>query len=81
MIDGTFDRVVGCILAVFESKQKTVPAIAAETKLDGSLGLASLDYAELVVRLEDEFGFDPFVDGIPSGLATVADLTALYASR
>jgi acyl carrier protein len=47
--------------------------------LDGSLGLESIDLAEVVVRLEEEFGFDPFADGIPAGLRTFGDLVRLYA--
>ena len=63
---------------VFENLQKEPPTIGPETKLDASLGLESLDYADLVVRLEEEFDFDPFADGIPPGLETVAHLSALY---
>lgn len=80
-MDETLNKVIGCLKEVFVSKHETPPALGPETKLDGSLGLQSLDYAELVVRLEEEFGFDPFAAGIPPGIDTVADLAALYSAR
>jgi acyl carrier protein len=77
----TYDRVVRCLQDVFRGIGKTPPAIRPETQLDASLGLQSLDYAELVAKLEEEFGFDPLAAGIPPGLETVGDLAALYAER
>jgi len=74
----TYDRVVQCIEEVFRSLNRAPPDIGPDTKLDASLGLESLDYAQLVVVLEDAFGFDPFAEGIPQGLETVNDLAALY---
>lgn len=76
--DSDVDKVIECMREVFKSKREAAPALAADTKLDASLGLKSLDYAELVVRLEGEFGFDPFAGGMPAGIATVADLASLY---
>ncbi len=76
--DPIVDRVMESIRAVFENKRQTVPALGPGTKLDASLGLRSLDYAELVVRLEGEFGFDPFAGGLPPRVETIADLAALY---
>jgi len=70
--------VIRCIQEVFESKRQKPPSIGEGTRLDASLGLESLDYAELVVRLEQAFGADPFAEGIPPGLQTVGDLVALY---
>ena len=37
--------------------------LSLRTPLDATLGLDSLDYAELVVRLEGAFGVDPFASG------------------
>lgn len=66
------------IRAVFQNKGQTAPPLAASTPLDATLGLKSLDYAELVVRLEGVFGFDPFAGGMPPRISTIADLSALY---
>ena len=46
------DKVVEEFGVVFKNKGLSVPALSAETVLDGSLGLESLDFAELVMRLE-----------------------------
>lgn len=70
-----------CLQEVFRSIGKKPPDIHQETQLDASLGLQSLDYAELVAKLEEEFGFDPLASGIPPGLETVGDLAALYGER
>ncbi len=78
MINGNFEKVSQCIREVFVSKRQTPPPIAENTPLDASLGLESLDYAELVVRLEEVFGIDPFAEGIPPNLQTVGDLAKLY---
>jgi acyl carrier protein len=48
------------------------------TELTSALGLDSLDYAELVVRLESAFGFDPFAEGVATEIRTVRDMAALY---
>jgi acyl carrier protein len=70
-------KVIACIAEVFENKGQAAPPLAPETRLDASLGLDSLDFAELVVRLEARFGADPFARG--GGRAdTVAELARLY---
>jgi acyl carrier protein len=72
------DIVVAEFRTVFKNKGIAPPAMTAETMLDGSLGLESLDFAEVVMRLEQVFGNDPFSgDTIPE-VATLADLCALY---
>ena len=78
MIKPTLEKVVGEFETVFRNKGLNPPALGAETVLDGSLGLESLDFAELVVRLEEVFGQDPFArDPIPE-VRTLADLCSLY---
>lgn len=69
--------VVGQIREVFANKGQLAPPVGPETPLDLSLGLDSLDFAELGIRLEQAFGKDPFASSVPS-VATVADLAALY---
>jgi len=74
----TLERIVEEFGVVFRNKGLTPPAMTPETVLDGSLGLESLDFAELVVLLEEAFGKDPFSgDTIPE-VRTLRDLCALY---
>lgn len=74
----TETKVISALEAVFENKGQSAPEMTPDTALDGSLGLESLDFAELVVRLEQEFGKDPFsTDGVPQ-VNTVRQLAALY---
>ncbi|MBN1461525.1 MAG: acyl carrier protein [Armatimonadetes bacterium] len=75
----TADRIRTVFARVFAKKKLTAPTIAADTVLDSSLQLDSLDFAEIVVRLEAEFGIDPFADGIPPNVRTFGDLVRLYA--
>jgi acyl carrier protein len=77
----TIEKVIGEFSSVFQNKGLDPPALSSETILDGSLGLESLDFAELVVRLEQVFGKDPFAgDSIPE-VRTLADLAVLYEPR
>jgi acyl carrier protein len=74
----TETKVVRHILAIFEAKGMTPPAVDEKSPVDGTLGLESLDFAELAIRLEGEFGRDPFSEGEIPPLRSVADLAALY---
>ena len=67
------------IREVFANKGQTAPALGPETMLDLSLGLESLDFAELAIRLEGALGKDPFASSVPP-IATVADLAKLWAA-
>jgi acyl carrier protein len=70
--------IIGEFQTVFKNKGMNPPSLSAETILDGSLGLESLDFAEVVMRLEQVFGKDPFRgDTIPE-VSTMADLCGLY---
>ena len=69
---------ISCLRQVFRGKGLAPPELSADTPLDGSLGLESLDFAELVVRLEKEFGVDPFANAPPTQIRTVAELAACY---
>jgi acyl carrier protein len=76
--DKNLSIIIGEFQTVFKNKGMNPPALSAETILDGSLGLESLDFAEVVVRLEQVFGRDPFSgDTIPE-VSTMAELCALY---
>ena len=72
-------RVIRVFKQVFRNKGLDPPTIGPETVLDRSLGLESIDFAEVVVRLEQEFGTDPFAEGIPLGTRTLSDVARLYA--
>lgn len=48
--------------------------------VDERLGLDSLDWAAVVVRLEMETGIDPFAQGMTRELRTISDLVDLYVS-
>jgi len=62
----SFPRVIEEFEVVFPQQGVETPALVPETVLDGSLGLESLDFAELVVRLEQVFRKGPFSsDTIP----------------
>jgi acyl carrier protein len=71
-------RIVAAFEQVFRNKGLKPPALSADTVLDGTLGLESMDFAEVVLRLEQAFGKDPFADGVPPNLRTLGDLAALY---
>jgi acyl carrier protein len=79
-MSATLDRVLVQIRAVYENKGVTPPALSPSSVLGQEIGLESLDLAEIVVRLENEFGFDPFAEGVPEGVRTIGDLTNLYAT-
>jgi acyl carrier protein len=72
--------VIQVLREVFANKGQAAPAMSAETVLDRSLGLDSLDYAEVVVRLDSEFGADPFSSPNPPVIRTVADLAKAYVA-
>jgi acyl carrier protein len=71
-------KVIESIAEVFRNKGEAPPLLGPETRLDASLGLDSLDFAELVVRLEERFGADPFARGAPPRIHSVAELARLY---
>lgn len=52
--------------------------LSLESPVDRRLGLDSLDWAAVVVRLEMETGIDPFAAGTAGTLSSVADLVDLY---
>lgn len=89
----TLYRATGVYMA---SIKETILAIVAETlknkgiEIDGldestpvgaELGLDSLDWATVVVRIEDETGLDPFAKGNVGQLVTIADLIFLYEGQ
>jgi acyl carrier protein len=54
-------------------------SFTGEDRLNGTLGLKSLDLAELVVALEETLGADPFAKLVPiTDVRTVNDLVCAY---
>jgi len=72
-------RVAAIFHEVCRASGLDTPELGADTVLDSSLGLESVDFAEIVVRLEAEFGIDPFAQGEVPSVITFGDLVALYA--
>lgn len=70
--------VIKILEEIFRSKNLPLPTLTPATVLDAELGLESLDFAELVVRLEELTGKDPFADGTPPQIRFISDLAALY---
>jgi acyl carrier protein len=79
MASSVEETVITVFQQVFKNKGLAPPRLDAQTPLDGSLGLESIDFAEIVLRLEEAFGADPFANGVPSNLRTLGDLAALYS--
>ena len=71
-------RVIEEFGTVFRNKGMNPPPLCSDTVLDGSLGLESLDFAELVMRLEQSFGKDPFSEGTIPEVRSSGDSCALY---
>lgn len=72
------DRVIDVLNTVLENRGLEPGNLSPETRLDASLGLESLDFAEVVVRLEELTGKDPFASGSIPQVSTVSELAALY---
>jgi acyl carrier protein len=52
--------------------------VRLDTPVDSTLGLDSLDWAAIVVTVEDDLGVDPFATGVDRELKTVKDLVEVY---
>lgn len=74
---GIIVRIIGDTLS---AKDRPCPDLDRDSPVDERLGLDSLDWAAVVVRLEMETGIDPFAQGPAGELKTVSDLVDLYAA-
>ena len=72
--------IIRIIEEILDSRAVKRPPLAADTSIDRELGLDSLDWATVVVRLDEETGMDPFRQGVDRELQTIADLVDLYAA-
>jgi acyl carrier protein len=78
-VTGSEARVIEVLSEVFRAKGLTPPPLAPQTIVDdGSLGLESLDFAEMVIRLEEMTGSDPFAGGEELSIHTISDIAVLY---
>jgi acyl carrier protein len=71
------NRVTEALLEIFREKGLDAPALSSETVLE-DLGLESLDFAQVVIRLEEITGKDPFATGADYQIRTLSDLAVLY---
>lgn len=60
-----------------ELKGISAPNMGPETVLD-QIGLESLDFAEVVIRMEEITGKDPFATGTEYQIKSLSDLAVLY---
>ena len=60
------------------AKDLSAQGLDLDSPVDSTLGLDSLDWAAVVVRIELETGADPFSEGTVGSLKTVSDLVDLY---
>jgi acyl carrier protein len=73
-------RITGAISEVMAERGLDVARIAPEAKLSDTLGLKSMDLAQIVLNLEDELETDPFQTIPITSIRTVGDLIGAYAA-
>jgi len=73
-------RITGAIAEVMAQRGLDSSAVAPEAKLSETLGLKSMDLAQIVLNLEDELETDPFQTIPITSIRTVGDLIGAYAS-
>lgn len=74
------ERIVGQIMETLEDVGVVAPSISGSDELS-ALGVSSMLYARLVLRLEVEFGVEVFTGGEqPPQVRTVDDLVDSFAS-
>jgi len=73
--------VMNCIREVFAGKGQIPPPLEPQTAIDESLGLRSLDIAELVIRLDGEFGWEPLAQGLDLRSVSIERLARIYENR
>ena len=76
--DGLTQAILQIIGETLVAKDLSAQGLGLDSPVDSSLGLDSLDWAAVVVRIEMETGVDPFAEGTIGGLKTVSDLVELY---
>ena len=72
-----FETVKSVIVQTLTEKGMPADTLTYDTPL-GQTGLDSLEWAVVVVQLQDTLNIDPFELGINGELQTVSDLATLY---
>lgn len=67
------------VAAVMRERGLDTGPIAGDAKLSDTLGLKSMDLAQIVLTLEDALGVDPFREIPITSIRTVDDLVRAYA--
>lgn len=70
--------IIRTLEGMIRKRKLQTSSLAPDTPLAAELGLESLDLAELVVRMEEITGKDPFREGTFTQILTISDLAALY---
>ena len=76
--DNVENAILDVIRATMTDKGLAPAHLSAGSPVDSQLGLDSLDWAAVVVRLEGSLGIDPFLTGALRQLRTVNDLVEVY---
>ena len=72
------ETVVATIAAIMTARDLDLGAIDPLAKLSETLGLRSMDLAQIVLTLEDDLNTDPFQQIPITSIRTVGDLTQAY---
>jgi acyl carrier protein len=73
----TENQLAKVLLEIFEAKGLKAPVLAPNTVLE-QIGLESLDFAQVVIRLEEMTGKDPFASDTDFQIRTLSDFAVLY---
>jgi len=76
--DRVAEKVNETIASVMVQRDLDIGRIADDAKLSDTLGLKSMDLAQIVLTLEDELETDPFQLIPITSIRTVGDLVAAY---
>lgn len=76
--DGVEETVTSTIAAVMAARDLDPGGIEPLARLSETLGLRSLDLAQIVLTLEDDLNIDPFQTIPITSIRTVGDLTDAY---
>lgn len=76
--DGVKETVTSTIAAVMAARDLDPGGIEPLARLSETLGLRSLDLAQIVLTLEDDLNIDPFQTIPITSIRTVGDLTDAY---
>ena len=75
------ETIIDVIQETLALKGNPTASLTVDSAIDQSLGLESLDWAAIVVVLEEKTQVDPFQRGLQQELRTIGDLVDLYVSE